>query len=127
MNSQIEEPVQIDVVTQYLENQSDPDQEQFAFAYTISITNRGEEAVQLLSRHWIITDANTRVQEVRGDGVVGEQPLLNPGENFTYTSGAVIATTVGTMHGSYTMLRPDGSTFEAPIAAFRLSKPGMLH
>ena len=119
--------VTIAVVTQYLSRQSDPDQQQFAFAYTITISNDGEDAVQLLSRHWIITNANAGVQEVRGDGVIGEQPVIFPGESFTYTSGAMLSTNIGSMEGSYTMLLPNGDTFEAPIAAFSLHQPGTLH
>ncbi|MFT5482497.1 MAG: ApaG protein [Halieaceae bacterium] len=119
--------VTVAVVTQYLSGQSDPEQLQFAFAYTITISNSGEEAVQLLSRHWIITDANASVQEVKGDGVIGEQPVILPGESFTYTSGAMLNTGIGAMEGSYTMLLPSGDTFEAPVQAFSLHQPGTLH
>ncbi len=122
-----EDQVKISVVTRHLPEQSSTEQMQFAFAYTITIANAGDEPVQLLSRHWLITDANANVQEVRGDGVIGEQPLILPGREFTYTSGAVLNTSIGSMHGSYLMLRQDGSTFTAPIAAFSLHKPGELH
>jgi ApaG protein len=111
----------------YLADQSDPDQEKFVFAYTITITNTGDVAAQLVSRHWIITDAEHKVQEVKGLGVVGQQPLLKPGESFEYTSGASIATSVGTMRGSYQMRAEDGRTFDAPIPPFTLSVPRTLH
>jgi len=97
------------------------------FAYTITIRNEGEVAAKLLTRHWIITDADARVSEVRGDGVVGEQPYLKPGQGFRYSSGAVLETPVGTMQGSYQMIADDGARFDAPIPAFRLAMPGMLH
>jgi len=97
------------------------------FAYTITIRNEGEVPAKLLTRHWIITDANGRVQEVRGDGVVGEQPYLKPGQGFRYSSGAVLETPVGTMQGSYQMITDDGAKFDAAIPAFRLAMPGMLH
>ena len=97
------------------------------FSYTITIRNEGEVAARLLTRHWVITDANGRVQEVRGDGVVGEQPYLKPGQGFRYSSGAVLETPVGAMQGSYQMLGDDGARFDAPIPVFRLAMPGMLH
>lgn len=121
------EHVYIQVITTYLAEQSNPDAQQFAFAYTITIANTGKDAVQLLSRHWLITDANANVQEVKGDGVIGEQPVILPGHEFTYTSGAVLNTSIGSMHGSYLMLHQDGSTFNVPIPAFSLHKPGQLH
>jgi ApaG protein len=111
----------------FLAEQSDPDNGQYVFAYTITITNTGTVAAQLLSRHWIITDAEHKVQEVKGVGVVGKQPRLAPGESFEYTSGASIATAVGTMRGSYQMLAEDGRTFEAEIPSFTLSVPRTLH
>jgi ApaG protein len=111
----------------YLADQSDPDNQKFVFAYTITITNTGDIAAQLVSRHWIITDAEHKVQEVKGLGVVGQQPLLKPGESFEYTSGASIATSVGTMRGSYQMRAEDGQTFDAPIPPFTLSVPRTLH
>ncbi len=119
--------IQIDVVTQYIEDQSRPEQDYFVFAYTITILNRGDQPVKLLNRHWLITDSNQRIQEVRGEGVVGEQPYLKPGEQFAYTSGSVLETSVGTMQGSYEMCTDDGSTFDAPINEFVLSTPRVLH
>jgi ApaG protein len=119
--------ISIDVETTYLDDQSEPREQRYVFAYTITIRNEGEVPAKLLTRHWIITDANGRVQEVRGDGVVGEQPYLKPGQGFRYSSGAVLETPVGTMQGSYQMIGDDGAQFDAPIPAFRLAKPGMLH
>jgi ApaG protein len=119
--------ISVEVETAYLEDQSEPREQRFVFAYTITIRNEGEVPAKLMTRHWIITDANGRVQEVRGDGVVGEQPHLKPGQGFRYSSGAVLETPVGTMQGSYRMVADDGAQFEAPIAAFRLAMPGMLH
>ena len=110
-----------------LADQSDPGKSQFVFSYTITITNTGDIAAQLVSRHWIITDAEHKVQEVKGIGVVGQQPLLKPGESFEYTSGVSIATAVGTMRGSYQMRAEDGQTFDAPIPPFTLSVPRTLH
>jgi ApaG protein len=111
----------------FLEEQSDPARDHFVFAYTITVTNTGNVAAQLVSRHWIITDAEQRIQEVKGPGVVGQQPTLKPGESFEYTSGTSIATAVGTMHGSYQMVAEDGAAFDAPIPAFTLSIPRTLH
>lgn len=111
----------------YLEEQSDPDQERYVFAYTVLIQNQGSIAARLLSRHWIITDANGKIEEVRGEGVVGEQPYLRPGQGFQYTSGAVLETAVGSMKGSYQMLADDGMTFDADIPPFVLSIPRTLH
>jgi ApaG protein len=119
--------ISVDVETTYLDDQSEPREQRYVFAYTITIRNEGEVPAKLLTRHWIITDANGRVQEVRGDGVVGEQPYLKPGQGFRYSSGAVLETPVGTMQGTYQMLADDGAQFDAPIAAFRLAMPGMLH
>ena len=119
--------IHISVETSYLPEQSDPDSERYVFSYTITIRNDGEEAAKLLRRHWIITDANGKVQEVRGDGVVGEQPHLPPGRGFRYSSGAILETPVGTMEGSYQMVTDDGRNFDAPIAPFRLAMPGILH
>jgi len=119
--------IDVDVATRFLDEESAPDDERFVFAYTIRIRNSGEVPARLLSRHWIITDANGEVQEVRGDGVVGEQPWLRPGEQFEYTSGAVLKTAVGTMRGSYDMLADDGTRFDASIAPFTLSIPRTLH
>lgn len=123
----MEHRITIDVDTQYLEDQSDPAERRFVFAYTITIRNRGAVPAKLLTRHWIITDANGKVQEVRGEGVVGEQPHLRPGQGFRYTSGAVLETPVGSMHGSYQMLADDGVRFDAQIPAFTLAIPGTIH
>lgn len=127
MNETADYTLEIQIATQFLDEESKPDDDRFVFAYTIRIRNVGRLPAQLVSRHWIITDANGRVEEVRGDGVVGEQPRLEPGEAFTYTSGAVLATAVGTMEGSYDMLGDDGAHFDAPIPAFTLSIPRTLH
>ena len=127
MNTPGRHAIDIQVRTRYLDEQSAPEQNRFVFAYTIHLRNRGTQPAQLLSRHWIITDANGRVEEVRGDGVVGEQPRLRPGEGFEYTSGAVLETTVGTMAGSYQWITDDGTRFEAPIPQFTLSIPRTLH
>ena len=127
MMESVRHRISIDVETTYLDDQSEPREQRYVFAYTITIRNEGEVAAKLLTRHWIITDANGRVQEVRGDGVVGEQPYLKPGQGFRYSSGAVLETPVGTMQGSYQMVADDGARFDAPIPAFRLAMPGMLH
>jgi ApaG protein len=119
--------VAVSAKTQYLPEQSDLGAGRYAFAYTITIRNVGTVAAQLISRHWIITDSQGLVQEVRGLGVVGAQPVLGPGERHEYTSGAVIATQVGTMRGSYQMVAEDGTRFEAPIPEFTLSVPRVLH
>ena len=119
--------IDIDVATRYLDDQSEPEQDRYVFAYTIRIRNSGQVPARLLTRHWIITDANGKTEEVEGDGVVGEQPYLRPGEDFEYTSGAVLETQLGTMHGSYEMLADDGTRFEAPIPRFTLSVPRTLH
>lgn len=119
--------ISIQVKTFFLEEHSSPKISRFAFAYSISITNNGDEPVQLLRRHWIITDGNRKVEEVRGDGVVGQQPWIAPHTSYHYTSGAVLETPVGTMEGSYTMQRKDGDTFKALIPRFTLAKPGALH
>lgn len=112
---------------QYLPEQSDPGAGRWVFTYTIRIVNRGLLAAQLISRHWIITDADNDVQEVRGQGVVGEQPLLQPGAEYEYTSGCALSTPFGTMQGSYQMLGADGTRFEAAIPEFLLAAPGSLH
>ena len=119
--------IRVQVLSEYAGYRSDPRNNQWFFLYTIEITNEGSETVQLISRHWVITDAEGLVQEVRGLGVVGSQPLLQPGESFEYTSGAAIATAVGTMKGSYQMVAADGTRFEAPIPEFTLSVPRVLH
>lgn len=111
----------------YVEDQSDPSKSQYVFAYTITISNTGTVPAQLVSRHWVITDANGKVLEVKGLGVVGQQPLLKPGESFEYTSGTHLETAVGTMHGTYQMIAEDGKPFDAPIPSFTLSVPRVLH
>jgi len=119
--------IAIEVATQYLPEQSNPDEERYFFAYNITVVNTGSVAAQLVSRHWIITDANGKVEEVRGLGVVGHQPLLKPGESFEYSSGCPLATPVGTMKGSYQMVAEDGTRFEAAISEFVLAMPRTLH
>ena len=119
--------ISIGVETSFVADQSAPESERFVFAYTITIENTGAIAAKLLTRHWIITDANGKVQEVRGEGVVGEQPYLAPGEEFRYTSAAMIETPVGSMQGSYHMIADDGVTFEAAISPFSLNVPNTLH
>jgi ApaG protein len=119
--------IEVTVASRFLDDQSAPRENRFVFAYTVDIRNRGEVPAKLISRHWVITDANGKVQEVRGDGVVGEQPRMIPGEAFQYTSGAVLETAVGTMRGSYRMLADDGTTFDAPIPEFVLTIPRTLH
>jgi len=119
--------IQVTTQVEYIPEQSSEEQDRYVFAYTITITNTGSIAAQLISRHWIITDANNSVQEVRGLGVVGEQPLLKPGESFEYTSGSAIATPVGTMQGTYQMVAEDGTKFDATISEFTLSMPRVLH
>lgn len=119
--------ISVIVDTRYLEDQSDPDEMRYVFAYTITIRNRGSVPAKLLGRHWLITDANGKVQEVRGEGVVGEQPHLMPGQGFRYTSGAVLETPVGSMQGAYQMLADNGVRFEAPVAPFTLAIPGKIH
>jgi ApaG protein len=117
----------VSVKTQYLENQSNPERSQYVFAYAITIENTGQVAAQVISRHWVITDANNHVEEVRGLGVVGHQPLLKPGEQFEYTSGTSLATPQGSMHGKYFCVAEDGEQFEAKIPEFILSLPRTLH
>ncbi|AYC31328.1 Co2+/Mg2+ efflux protein ApaG [Pseudomonas cavernae] len=119
--------IDVSVVTRYLPEQSLPEENRFAFAYTVTIHNQGQLPAKLLARHWIITDGDGRVQEVRGAGVIGQQPLIDPGASHTYSSGTVLATRVGSMQGSYQMLAEDGQQFDAPIAPFRLFVPGALH
>lgn len=119
--------ISVSVNTAYLADQSDPSADRYVFAYSITISNTGTVAAQLISRHWIITDAENVVQEVKGLGVVGEQPLLRPGETFEYTSGTALATPVGTMHGTYQMVAEDGNKFDAEIPRFTLAMPRVLH
>ncbi len=119
--------IRIDVVTDYIDDQSEPEANRYVFAYTITICNNGDVPARLISRHWVITDANGKVQEVSGEGVVGEQPYLIPGEEFRYSSGAVLETPVGAMQGLYRMEADNGVNFDAPIAPFTLAVPGVLH
>jgi len=119
--------ISVDVKTVFLESESDPDQQRFVFAYTITIRNTGQVAAKLLSRHWVIRDDNGKVQEVQGKGVVGEQPHLQPGEGYEYTSGTLLETSMGTMCGSYLMQTDEGDEFKAPIDEFLLSGPRTLH
>ena len=123
----IQGDIRIQVATSYVDDESETDSDRYVFAYTITISNNGNTAAQLISRHWIITDANGKVQEVNGDGVVGEQPLLNPGEEFRYSSGAVLETPVGAMQGLYRMEADGGISFDALIAPFTLAVPGLLN
>lgn len=119
--------MQIDVRTAYLPGQSEPGQNRYVFSYTITITNAGSVPARLVTRHWIITDANEQKREVHGEGVVGEQPYLLPGASFQYTSGTILETPVGTMRGSYQMIADDGTAFDAEIPSFTLSVPRTLH
>jgi len=119
--------IAITVKTRFLDEQSEPERSRYVFAYTIRIENQGQVPAQLISRHWVITDEQGKVQEVNGEGVVGEQPHLRPGESFEYTSGAVLETSLGTMRGSYQMQADDGLQFDAAIAPFTLSVPRTLH
>lgn len=119
--------IKVRVETQYIPDQSIPEQNRYAFAYTITIRNEGTVAAKLLTRHWIVTDANGKVQEVQGEGVVGEQPYLRPGESYKYTSGTLLETPVGSMYGSYQMTADDGIQFDAEIPVFTLALPQTLH
>jgi ApaG protein len=119
--------ISVDVETAYVQEQSDPAEGRYVFAYTVTIRNEGGTPARLLRRHWIITDGNGEENEVRGDGVVGEQPHLQPGEGFRYTSGAILKTPVGTMRGSYQLVDDEGVEFDAPIDPFLLAKPGSVN
>ena len=119
--------IRISAQSAFLPEQSDENAERYVFAYTIRITNAGTATAQLVSRHWIITDAANQVQEVRGLGVIGEQPVLRPGEDFEYSSGSSLTTPVGTMRGTYQMVAEDGTRFDAEIPTFTLSVPRVLH
>ncbi len=119
--------IDIEVETHYLEEQSIPDQDRYVFTYTITISNSGKVPAKLLRRHWIITDSEGNTQEVRGEGVVGEQPDIAPGDRYRYTSGTILETPVGTMQGSYTMRSDDGLEFDADIPVFTLAIPHILH
>ena len=127
MNNASSHKIRVDVSTNYVDDQSKPDESRYVFAYTITIRNEGKVPARLMTRHWVITDANGKVQEMHGEGVVGEKPYLMPGQGFRYSSGAVIETPVGAMQGSYQLVADDGSRFDAPIAPFTLAMPGMLH
>jgi ApaG protein len=119
--------IEISVETLYLPEQSEPAGDRYVFAYTITIRNTGTVSARLMNRHWVITDANGKVQEVHGEGVVGEQPHIGPGQQHRYSSGAVIETPVGTMEGSYGMQTEDGASFRARVPLFRLAVPGIVH
>lgn len=119
--------IDVSVVTRFLKEQSDPENDRFAFAYTITVQNNGTVPAKLMSRHWLITNGDGHVEEVKGAGVIGQQPLIEPGQSHTYSSGAVISTKVGTMQGSYQMFAEDGKRFDAVIKPFRLAVPGALH
>ena len=127
MSEQETHKLKVGVETSYIDDQSDPDADRYVFAYTITISNTGSTPAKLLNRHWLITDSNGKIQEVRGEGVVGEQPYLRPGEVFRSTSGTVIETPVGTMEGEYEMVDDEGRSFLAPIDRFPLSVPRVLH
>lgn len=120
-------PIEIQVETDYLDDQSDPENKRFVFSYHITITNHSEEAVQLLSRHWFITDGDKQVQEVQGRGVIGEQPVIDPEASYSYTSGTVLPTEVGSMYGQYRMRTDSGNVFDADIPTFTLALPNALH
>ncbi len=121
------EGIKVNVRSVYVPEQSSPRVRRYVFAYTVQIANEGDVPAQLKSRHWVITDGDGRIEEVRGPGVVGQQPFLNPGDHFEYTSGCVLTTPRGEMHGSYQMQRPDGTSFEASIARFSLTLPYSLN
>ena len=127
MRTQNSDGIQVEVDTHYMESESEPEENRFVFAYTVTIRNTGDVAARLLTRHWIITDANGKVQEVKGEGVVGETPHLKPGEGFQYTSGTMLETSMGTMGGSYQMVTDDGEEFDARIPDFLLTTPRTLH
>lgn len=127
MHSEIETDITVDVETIYIDSESEPDKNRYVFAYTVTIRNVGEKPAKLLTRHWVIRDANGKVQEVQGEGVVGEQPHLKPGEGFQYTSGTMLETSMGTMGGSYLMITDEGAEFKAPIEEFLLTTPRTLH
>lgn len=127
MNQQPAEQIEIAVTTHYLADQSDSDAKRFVFAYEITIHNHFHRPVQLLGRRWVVTDGNEKVQEIEGEGVVGEQPTIEPEQSYRYTSGTVLSTHVGSMYGHYTMVTDQGETFEAQIAPFTLAQPNALH
>ena len=119
--------ISVEVDTLYVESESDPEENKYVFAYTVTIRNIGDTPARLMTRHWVIRDANGKIQEVQGEGVVGEQPHLKPGEGFQYTSGTMLETSMGTMGGSYMMVTDEGAEFKAPIADFLLTTPRTLH
>ena len=127
MNDKLPHEIHVQVQPNYIDEQSEPDANRFVFSYTVTIQNTGTVAAKLLTRHWVITDANGKVQEVSGEGVVGHQPYLKPGQGFQYTSGAIIETPLGSMQGSYQMVADDGKHFDAPIPVFTLVRPNTLH
>lgn len=126
-SSNLGSPIKVSVETFYVEGQSEPEQDKYVFAYSITIKNHSLCSAKLLSRYWLITDANGKEVEVQGEGVVGETPTIAPGESYKYTSGAVLDTPVGTMQGHYTMRNEFGTEFDAPIEVFRLARPNILH
>lgn len=125
-NDIVKNSILVQVESEYLSEQSDPENQRYVHAYHVTITNEGDESAQLLNRHWLIIDGNEEVQEVQGEGVIGQQPVLQPGESYRYTSGTIIKTEVGCMHGSYEMLSETGEHFLANIPAFTLALPGTL-
>lgn len=125
--SPLSHAIEVNVDCQFIEEKSEPKRDRYLFAYTVTIRNNGTAPAKLLTRHWLITDANNKIQEVRGDGVIGQQPRLEPGEEHHYSSAAMIETSVGTMRGSYRMIDDDGVEFDAPIEQFVLSIPRTLH
>jgi ApaG protein len=127
MNPKPSYTIDVQVETRFIPDQSKPHDNRYVFAYTVTLHNAGDVPARLLTRHWVITDANGKVEEVRGEGVVGEQPWMRPGDRYQYSSGAVLDTAVGTMRGSYQMLADDGTRFDAPIPPFTLSIPRTLH
>ncbi len=127
MNDEVNYDIRVSVSTQYIEAESNAEASRFVFAYTILIENKGDIPAKLLSRHWIITDANNRTQEVKGKGVIGEQPYLKPGQSFQYTSGTMLETPVGSMQGTYQMVADDDHHFDAIIEPFSLALPRMLN
>lgn len=127
MSEEMRENIDVEVNTVYIESESSPDEDRYVFAYTVTIRNKGQVPAKLMARHWVITDANGRVQEVQGEGVVGEKPYLKPGEGFQYTSGTMLETSMGTMGGNYQMVSDEGKHFDAKIPEFLLSAPRTLH
>ena len=121
------DPIEVTIKSRYLPNQSSPADDRYAFAYHITLQNHGREQAQLLRRHWIITDANGEIEEVEGDGVVGEQPIISPGASYEYTSGALLKTPLGTMQGKYHMMAENGTPFDTQIPIFRLAVPGIVN